>query len=247
KLSMVEDGYLPKSKYGHSFCIPPIPEDHTLVVRTRFYRTSLDYLFQNKRASDMVLRDYRQYSSNPDILLPDTGIGNVMGNSDEHEPFPNIVYKMPERDEGKGIVFLKAQSFAHAQELLNSCRRLNGAARFMERLYSTVEDSRGMCQAYVKPLMLDGRFVYKIRSHVLVTPIGMRYLSAHRVISGFPVPTELPFGIVQDPRPYLVNLASCSRYEVLSPDEEERVIKSSLSIARGLSWAASRAFQSMAA
>ena len=242
KLSIVEDGYLPKSKHMQSFGIPTLSEDRTLVVRTRFYRTSLDHLFQNKRANNMALRQYRQYSSDPDVLVPDTEIGSA----DERDPFPNIVYKMPERDEGKGIAFLKAQSSAHAQELLNDYRR-NGAARFMDRLYSIVEDSRGIYQAYVKPLMLDGRFVYKIRSHVLITPIGMRFLSAHRVISGFAVPATLPFGIVQDPKPYLVNLASSSKYELLPAEEEEQVIKSSLAIARGLSWAASYGFQSMSA
>jgi hypothetical protein len=243
KLTIVEDAYLPKSDYIQSFSIPSLAEDGTLVVRTKFYRTSLDYLFQNKRASCRAIEMYKQCSSDPELLLPITSAEPQLDKVDKDDPFPNLVYKLPEKDEGKGLIFLKAESPDHAQRLLSEAIRMNHARGLTDRLYSLIEDRKGIFQSYVRSLLLKGRRLYKIRAHVLLSPIGVKFLSAHSVISGFTVPEHLPFGVVKDPRPYLVNLSSSSEYAILSSEEESAVVKSALSVAKGLSWAAAYGFQ----
>ena len=94
--------------------------------------------------------------------------------------------------------------------------------------------------------MLSGRKLYKIRAHVLITPVGLQFLEAYRVISRFSVPDKLPFGIVGDPGPYLVNLSSSSNYEIVPPEEEQSVKEAAIAAAKGLSWAVDYGFQTSA-
>jgi len=243
QLSIVEDAFLPKSGYTQSFCVPSVVSEHTLVVRTKGYHTSLDYLFDNKNAAQRALEMYKKNSSDPSLMLPTSGPEPVPGNIDENDPFPNLVYKFPESDAGKGVIFLKATSPDHAHMILKEAVRLNRQPRFIDRLNFLIKDQNGIFQSYVRAPLLTGRVLYKVRAHVLLTPLGTRFLSAHRVVSRFMVPEHLPSGIVYDPKPYLVNLSSSSAYEIVPPKEESSVIMASLAVAKGLSWAATYGFQ----
>ncbi|MEM3035881.1 MAG: hypothetical protein QXS18_03650 [Thermoplasmata archaeon] len=242
KLTIVEDAYLPKRKYFQSFGIPKINSNNTLVVRTKFYRTSFDYLLQNKRASIRALNLYKQKFEDPYLLIPLTSDVPIIENINYDMPFPNLVFKFPERDEGKGLIFLKAISSKHARTILEKNINQKNNKGFINRLYSFIEDRNGIFQSYIPSLMLDGRKLYKIRSHILITPVGFQFLSAHRVISRFSVPEELPFGIVRDPRPYLINLASSSAYDICPPEENQKIEKATLSVAKGLAWAINYGF-----
>jgi hypothetical protein len=94
--------------------------------------------------------------------------------------------------------------------------------------------------------MLDGRHAYIVRAHVLITPVGHRYLSAHRVVSARSIPDRLEHGIVRDAAPYLVNFSSGARYDVVPAEEEPHVQAAALAAARGLAWAVERAFTTRA-
>jgi hypothetical protein len=74
----------------------------------------------------------------------------------------------------------------------------------------------------------------------------MRFLSAHRVVSGSTIPEHLPIGVVKDPRPYLVNYSLGAKYEIVPPAEEEAVKAATFAAAKGLFWAATYGFQTMA-
>lgn len=246
-LTIVEDAYLPsQSGYLQSHGIPTLDGNDTLVVRTKYYRTSLDYVFQHKHASIRALNVYRQSSPDAALLVPEVSAEPVLGDADSEDPFPNLVYKLPERDEGRGVIFLKARSRAHANALLGDALRRNRPRGFLDRVYSRVEDRNGLYQQYIRSSLLNGRRLYKVRAHVLITPVGVEVLSAHRVISRYAVPEHLPPGIVLDPRPYLLNLSTSQHYEIVPPEEEPLVTASALAVAKGLAWAAAYGFQSAA-
>ena len=124
KLTLIEDAYLPYSDQVRSFGIPPFQHDKTLVVRIKYYHTSLDYVLQHKWASNYALKKYKAFSAEPMLLLPPVGHEPLLGNSSLDEPFPNLVYKFPERDSGSGVIFFKATSPAHARSLLAEARPL---------------------------------------------------------------------------------------------------------------------------
>lgn len=244
RLSIVEDVFLPpRAGYAQSHAVP-LPEDgDTLIVRSKYYHTSFDYLLQHKHASARALRVYQQRTGDPEFLLPETAPEPVFGSIGLDEPFPNVVYKLPERDEGKGVIFLKARSQQHAYGILGEALRINRSRDISERIYSRIEDRNGLYQAYVRSPLLAGRKLYKIRAHVLITPIGVKFLSAHRVIGRYAVPEYLPFGVVWDRRPYLVNLSTSSHYESISPEEEPAVVVAALAVAKGFAWAATYGFE----
>ena len=105
------------------------------------------------------------------------------------------------------------------------------------------EDHGGFFQPYIVGSMLEGRRLYYVRAHVLLTPVGAQYLSAHRIVSGTPVPRELSDGIVQDLAPYFWKFVTGARFALLPPEEESGVVKATLGVARGLSEAAMYGFQ----
>ena len=157
--------------------------------------------------------------------------------------FPNLVYKLPERDAGGGITFIKARSSNHARKLVEEAMMKKRQEKFLGSLYAMFEDQKGIFQSYIHSPMLSGRKLYKIRAHLLITPAGLQFLEAHRVISKFSVPDTLPFGIVQNPQPFLVNLSSSKNYEIIPSEEEQALKEAALAIGKGLSWAVKYGFQ----
>jgi hypothetical protein len=63
------------------------------------------------------------------------------------------------------------------------------------------------------------------------------------VVSNLPIPVSLEEGVVEDARPYIVNYSLDSRHAPMPPDEERRVSRAALSVARALCWAVESRFQ----
>jgi hypothetical protein len=248
KLTILEDAYLPKKVYGQSFHVPLLEEEGTLLMRLKFYRTSLDYLFQHKRASRHALELYQQHMADPLIRLVPTGFSPFLDEMAPEAPFPNLVYKFPEQDSGKGVLLLKATSLEHAHAVLHEAIRQHHLTSLFDKVKHRLvrPDDVGLCQPYLRASMLPGRRLYIVRAHVLLTPIGVHFLSAHRVVAGQAVPEHLPPGLVHDPKPYLVNYSAGAKYEVVPPDEEPEVVQTALALARGFAWAATYGFQTIA-
>jgi hypothetical protein len=247
QLTLLEDAYRRPSRYEQTLRMPESLEPDTLVVRLRLFRTNLDTVFHSKKGGHRALGIYQQRSGDRDVGLPPTSDEPLAGRYDATQPFPNVVYKM-ERDMGTGIAFLKASSLEHARELVIreiERRQPTGlSARLYARAYNLGEDPRGVFQPYIVGPMLEGRRLYFVRAHVLLTPVGAQYLSAHRTVSTTPVPLELPDGIVRDRKPYYWGYAAGNaRYALLPPEEEPGVVKAVLGVARGLSAAAEYGFE----
>jgi hypothetical protein len=242
ELTIVEDAFLAKSRYVRSYRIPEVP-DRTLIARVKSYGTNLDYLLKHKGASARALRIYRRETGDSTFLLPDTGHEPPETAFDPGDPFPNVVFKFPERDAGTGIFLLKATSPAHARAIVEEAIPRARSKDFVVLLRNVLDDHRGLYQSYVRGFLVGGRRLYKVRAHVLLTPIGSAKLSAHRTVSAHEVPRELPPGIVMDPRPFVVNHTRGAKYTLLPPEEEPPIWRAALGVARGLGWAASHGFR----
>jgi hypothetical protein len=245
KLTILEDAYLPKKHQRQGYYVPRLEDDGTLVMRIKYYRTSLDGLFQHKRASRRALEVYQRHANDPAICLVPTELVPVLGEVALDEPFPNLVYKLPEIDSAGGVMLMKATSPEHARVVLrDAVRQYQAKSRFVSLKRRLVRaDDAGICQPYLRGALLPGRRLYIVRAHVLLTPIGTHFLSAHRVVAGRAVPEHLPPGLVQDPKPYLVNYSAGAHYAIVPPEEEPAVVKTALAIANGLAWAAAYGFQ----
>ena len=115
--------------------------------------------------------------------------------------------------------------------------------RLNERVAQLFDDHRGVFQPYIVGSMLEERRLYYVRAHVLLTPVGAQYLSAHRIVSGTPVPGSCAMESCRTGR--LTSGSSPQAPDSLScpPEEESGVVKATLGVARGLSAAAEYGFQ----
>ncbi len=242
-VAVIENAFRPRFGHPKSIGVPPLRDPMTLLVRNRYVRTSVDYVVQNKRAAGRALRLYREHSGDSSFQLPPTSDAPLLGATLPADPFPNVVFKFTERDNGAGVFFLKASSASHARELLGETLRKTAPADPVSRIYSRFEDPEGIFQPYIPTPLTKDRRLRRTRAYILLTPVGVEYLCAHRLVCANPVPLELPFGIVRDPQPYLVSSRPGRRLEIIPPDEERSLRNAALGIARGLAWAIEYGFQ----
>src|SRR5688572_1675318 len=117
-LTLVDRENVPDSKYQCRYSMPPIETPDTLQVRTRSYPIALAYVADMKRASVRVLERYQEIARDPALLLLQSGSEPLLGHVAPGEPFPNVVYKLTEIDQARGVYFLKAESAEHARRIL---------------------------------------------------------------------------------------------------------------------------------
>jgi hypothetical protein len=246
RATVFEDRYAPQRRLSQTFLVPSLKE-RTLVVRSKMFHTSLDSIFHHKTMSLHALESYQRVFPERDVRLPPTGANPIPDTFSMDGPFPNLVCKFPERDQGQGVVFMKVRSLARAQDIVADSVQMNRRTvanvwtklRYRLRL----EDQQPVFQAYIPSSLSDGRRLSIARAHVLATPVGIQFLSAHRVISKLPVPESLAEGLVHDSRPYIVNYSLNSEHALMPPDEELRVNKAAVSVVKALCWAVESRFQ----
>ncbi len=247
RATILEDRYAPRRRFSQSFFVPPLDAEKTLVVRGKMFHTTLDALFHNKTLSLDALEAYQRAFPDRDVRVPPTGAPSIPDDFAMDGPFPNLVYKFPERDQGQGVIFLKVPSIARAETILADRVEMNrhSVANVWTKLryQLKLEEQAGIFQAYVPSLLLEGRRLSIARAHVLATPVGLAFLSAHRVVSNIPVPESLAEGVVTDAKPYIVNYSLDSVHAPMPPEEELRVSKAALSVVRALCWMVDARFQ----
>jgi hypothetical protein len=245
-VTLIEDAFHPR--FGHERCVrvPAPVERGVLLVRNRHYRTNLDYVVQHKRASSRALASYQEETGDTSFNLPDMRADpdSFLGPVDPSDPFPNLVFKYPERDKGEGVFFLKAASVTQAREALADTLCKAPAGGLVSRLYARLDDREGLFQPYIRTAMLPDRRLYRTRAHVLLTPAGVHFLSAHRIIGSKPLPTALPLGVVRDQEPYVISYQGAARFGVVPPEAEGGVRDAALGVARAFARALEFGFES---
>jgi hypothetical protein len=210
------------------------------------FHTSLDAIFHHKTLSLHALESYQRLFPDDAVRLPPGG-GSIPDTLAMDGPFPNLVCKFPERDQGQGVVFMKVPSLERARAILDDGSEMNrhSVANVWTKLRYRLrlEDRTEIFQSYIPSSLLDGRRLSIARAHVLATPAGMTFLSAHRIVSNLPVPESLGEGLVENARPYIVNYSLDSAHARMPPDEERNVSRAALSVVRALCWAVESHFQ----
>jgi hypothetical protein len=241
RATVFEDRYAPQRRLSQTFLVPALDRDRTLVVRSKMFHTSLDAIFHHKTLSLQALEAYLCQFPTADVRVPPTGEETIPETLPTNGPFPNLVCKFPERDQGQGVVFMKVPSLARARAIVADTAAMNqhSVANIWTKLRYrfNLEDQTAVFQTYIPSSLAEGRRLAIARAHVLATPVGLEFLSAHRVVSNCPVPESLPEGLVEDSRPYIVNYSLDSQHATMPPDEEQRVSKAALSVVRALCWA----------
>jgi hypothetical protein len=247
EVRLFESAFDPRFGHERTVSLPRFADGGTLILRNRHYRTAVDYVIHHKRASGRALRIFQEQTGDSSFRLPRTSpTPCIADSSDPSDPFPNLVFKLPELDDGEGVMFLKASSASHALQIVEEAARSGPKRTGLGALYMRLRDGRGIFQQYVKSPFVDDRRLFKTRAYVLMTPVGARFLSAQRTICAKPVPAILPFGVVQDQAPYLVSYRPGSRWVLPPAEEEERLERAALGVARGLSAALEHAFRTVA-
>jgi len=241
-LTIADDKFLPGAT-SRTLGIPPLTEGGTFVARIRRYHTALDHLLCNKRAADRALRLYLAESGDRTFRLPATGAFPEVFRPAADEPYPNVVYKCAEMDSGLAVAFLKVESPGSPEAVVEEAMRAVRPRGLTAALAYRLGRRTGLFQSYVRSVPTQDRRLFIIRAHVLVSPAGNQFLSAHRVVASAPVPQKLAFGLVRDPRPYLVNFAAGARYEVVSRDEEESASRAAMAVAGAFSRALELGFE----
>jgi hypothetical protein len=243
ELLLFEDSF--HVRFGHpgTSGLPEEGVPRTLLVRNRHYRTPLDWIIHHKRASSRALRLYKEESGDTSFRLPSTTAEPRFTPADSRDPFPNLVFKLPESDDGEGVVFLKVSSLEHAREVLAQSLHRIVRPRVLGRLYSRLLDREGVYQPFIPTRLTADRRLYKTRAYVVLTPIGVHFLAAHRLVGCRPVPESLPVGLVEDQLPYLVNWRAGSRLEKISLEDLPAVSRAALGVGRGLARALEYGFE----
>jgi hypothetical protein len=246
RATVLEDRYAPQRRLAQTFLVPALDE-RTLVVRSKMFHTSFDAIFHHKVLSLDALEAYQKAFGDRDVRVPSTGENALSDSFTMDGPFPNLVCKFPERDQGQGVIFMKVQSLARARAIIADPVEMNrhSVANVWTKLRYRLklEDQTAVFQSYVPSTLLEGRRLSIARAQVLATPVGIEFLSAHRVVSNLPVPESLAEGLVEDSKPYIVNYSLDSQHAPMPPDEERRVSLAALSVVRALCWSVEARYQ----
>jgi hypothetical protein len=206
-IAIVEPASTNNATRCRSPTMPAIDQPATLCVRIRDFPTWPDFQMSNKLQVQQSLQSFFDRNGISDVRVPDTSAGWQERIDWNSRRFPNLVAKLPDADGGIGVTFYKARDIAHARQLVADGAS-RGSGRIGGMLGAAIRRSRRsqvLLQPYQESRLFEGERLVIYRLNVLVTPVGTVMLSATKYTASQPVPVELPYGVVHDPAPYLVN------------------------------------------
>ncbi len=175
---------------GRTLFPPPEPPRDTLVVRLRAYKLGSDRVVSEKDSfSRAVGRDLAAAGETRVVVNPlRADPGRVAFPADPG--VPNLVYKYPDANLGRGVFFLRARDAAHARELGHEIDRRTG-------------ERGGLFEPWIASREVPGRFAEEFRSMLLVSPVGVHWMGAYGRVTRTPMPDTLDEGIVEDRAPFI--------------------------------------------
>jgi len=204
--------------------LPDPLESDTLYVISLSRHTAVDHFVHDKGCTSAWLPEHLPGSSAPPVRSVPTR-REPFSPAAQAERWPDLVVKMASVDRKEGVHFIKLTPGADVLSELGMTRsddtpsvlRTHWGRRLQARLLAR---HQVLYQPFVPPdLTEDGRAT-RFRMNMLVTPVGSAFLSAHRIVSGFPVPAQLPPGPVADRRPFLATYGEGGAFEPTDPETE---------------------------
>ncbi|MBN2399610.1 MAG: hypothetical protein JXI33_04645, partial [Candidatus Aminicenantes bacterium] len=168
-------------------------------------------------------------ASYPLLNIPESGNELRLDPGNYSESWPTLVIKPSGKMQGKSVHMLKADSVEKAMAMLQMTRKDQVppvlASRGFDRLLDPLFGQRNtvLYQDFVAPAVKDGR-AGRIRLNVFANPLESFSLSDYYMWTIFHKPENCPDGLLQDPRPYIVNWAYSQKkaqFTELSGEERE--------------------------
>lgn len=207
---------------------PPEPTPDTLVVKTRGWGVG----------SDLVVNHKSLFLRNLDWALEETGETRVRAPVMTRNPpaiplqdngLPNLVYKFPGMDKGRGVFFLRARGQEHARELARGLDREMG-------------QKAGLFQPYLLSNLLPGRRFYDVRTLLFVSPDDVVPLGGLRKESAHPIPELQEDGVIRDRRPFSMSIYYGNDYAPLASEEVKELDDASRAVGEAIQRILSRGF-----
>lgn len=174
---------------------------------------------------EIIAKDPRAYDA---ISIPETSHEFRIDPDNYCEKWPTLVIKPNGKMKGQSVFMLKAASMERGMEALRISRTDQKppmlASRGLDRLMDPLFGQRSsvLFQDFVPPALKDGK-AGRIRLNVFANPLESFSLSDYYMWTVFTAPAICPEGLLEDPRPYIVNWAfSGKKAQFLELTAEER-------------------------
>ncbi|MFC1660073.1 hypothetical protein ACFL3S_01225 [Gemmatimonadota bacterium] len=205
----------------------------TLVIRRNSYEVGTDWVVSNKdpftRGIDAALReagDQRCRIPTMTLRPPDLPVLSDDG-------LPNLVYKYPGFAWGHGVHFMRVRETAEAISIARKLDREVG------------NNPPGLFQPFVCSHLLPGRRIYDVRCELLVTPLGVTFISAFKRESSRGIPTELAEGLVSARGVFTSNSATGGTSSIVYPPEGDEVRDAAVAVGEAMIRLLSRGFETV--
>jgi hypothetical protein len=211
--------------------LPEPLQPRTIYVVFAHQRTPLSHFLHNKAASAAWLPDAIASQLGPESLA--AGIPSYDRPTLPDVPtapnWPNLVIKLASGDEGKFVAMGRFATVEDAHRALH-LRAIGDIPSVFKlgRLYRAASaltaEQKVIYQPFIPPEINNG-FARTFRINVFISPLLNSYLSGHGIISCAAAPELLPFGLVQDIRPFLTSFSHDASYERPEPQVETELEK----------------------
>lgn len=243
ELTLYDRKFAPSRHLETTAIVPEFRREYALTVRIFNSGVSVDYLLDNKSVMLAALR--RKLESRGDVRfrLPEAEISDAQLASTVDNRFPNLVYKLADLDAGTGVLFLNVASRQAAEVAIQRELVRPSIGSLRSRILRRFSMGLGEFQLFEPSNLWDGRYLYKIRSHVLLTPAGCAFLSAQAYVNTRTIPDRrLPEGLIEDPSVFIVNNAAGAEFADLAEAELSQVRAASIDVADSLLEVVAEAF-----
>lgn len=155
--------------------------------------------------------------------------------------WPNLVVKLANGDRSKRVVAARFETVRQAREALGLVPGGSPPPRLRQNLVDTlIGRDRMLFQDFIPPELDAGGYPQMVRLHMLVSPRGSGFLSAHLRVARLPTPERVPSGLIEDGTAFIFNVAD---YRSLPPGHEDEVRIVADQLSRAMHLGISKTFQ----
>ncbi len=198
--------------------LPDPLQTRTLYVVFSTRHTAIDHFVHDKGCTTGWLAEYLPDDAVPPVRSIPTSSRPFVPGEPTGASWPDLVVKLASWDRGEFVRFVKLRPGGDllgelGMEGPTDWPGVLGMGIWKRTCAWALARDRILYQPFVPPSLSPSGRPERFRLHMLVTPLGSAFLSAHTVQSACALPEELPVGPVEDPRPFLVSHGKGGRYE----------------------------------
>lgn len=205
--------------------IPQQTEQNTLYVVFHYQHTPIDYFITNQSCtSHWINQGIKSSRFDNCMFKPVDSFDHVNEiRLEDNGEFPNLVIKL---GGGWGSQYVKVARIK-VDQLDAFCKTFSEQkllSTFNRSLFTRFRGWIGqhhkiLFQKYVLPEINCDRHAQIIRTHLFIAPVNSRMLYCNKIVSNHKVPMNVPYGIINDDKPFIVNWYKGTYYKKIQGDE----------------------------